>query len=122
MGKNTIFAAVFAFAALPLFANVRLENQRLAVEFDDSGNLVSLKNKISGEDYAGGQGLWRAIYRQNELLEEPVESGSAAVSVAGADFVEADGMGDFKVSGGGSKVGVSLSKDALALLVFKKNK
>lgn len=82
MGKNTIFAAVFALAALPLFANVRLENQRLAVEFDDSGNLVSLKSKVSGEDYAGGQGLWRAIYQRNELLEEPVESENVPVKVA----------------------------------------
>lgn len=81
MGNSILFAAVVALASLPLFANVRLENEKLAVEFDDSGNLVSLKNKVSGEDYAGGQGLWRAIYQQNELLEEPVESESVPVKV-----------------------------------------
>ena len=59
------------------------------------------------------------VFVANSWLKK---SESATVSVAGAEFVEADGMGDFKVSGKGSKVGVSLSKDALALLVFKKNK
>ena len=59
------------------------------------------------------------VFVANSWLKK---SESATVSVEGAEFVEADGMGDFKVSGKGSKVGVSLSKDALALLVFKKNK
>ena len=45
---------------------------------------------------------------------------TGSISVSDAEFVEADGIGDYKVSGDGSKVGVSLSKDALALLVFKK--
>lgn len=76
MRKKLAFFAGLALAASALWANVRLENGKLAVEFDNLGNLALLKNKISGENYAGGQGLWRIIYTQNELLEEPVESES----------------------------------------------
>ncbi len=81
MRKKLAFFAGLALAASALWANVRLENGKLAVEFDDLGNLALLKNKISGENYAGGQGLWRIIYTQNELLEEPVESESVPVRV-----------------------------------------
>ena len=67
----TISTLLFCSVA---FANERIETDKVAVEFDAKGNLVSFKNKVDNVDYAGGQGLWRVIYQHDKLLEEPVES------------------------------------------------
>ncbi len=68
-------------SSLALLANEKLENDKTLVEFDDKGNLVSLKNKIDNVEYAGGQGLWRLIYQQGQLLENPIESESVSAKV-----------------------------------------
>ncbi|MBE6411432.1 MAG: hypothetical protein E7036_02630 [Opitutales bacterium] len=74
MRKYTHILATITFLCASAFANERIETDKVAVEFDDNGNLVSLKNKVDNVDYAGGQGLWRLIYQQDKLLEEPIES------------------------------------------------
>ena len=62
-------------------ANVKIENGKLSVEFDSRGNLASLKNKATGEDYAGGQGLWRIVYQEGDSLEEAFDSEKVSVRV-----------------------------------------
>ena len=62
--------------------------------------MTSLKNLENGYDYAGGEGLWRVIYQQNELLEEPVESDAVPVSVkkVSDSEIKLDYGGEFPVS------------------------
>lgn len=56
MRKNLAFFAGLALAASALWANVKLENDRLAVEFDDFGNLTSLKKQNNGRKLCGRAG------------------------------------------------------------------
>ena len=46
-----------------------LENSSVKFELDENGRLSSLKNKVSGAEYAGGGDLWRAIYSRGDSLE-----------------------------------------------------
>ncbi len=71
---------IFAF---PLFSaqKFNLKNDFIEVSFDSSGNLVELKNALTGADYAGGQGLWRIIYSDGDKLEIPVDSESVPARV-----------------------------------------
>ena len=81
-------------------SDFEIKNGRIAVSFDAKGNLTSLKNLENGYDYAGGEGLWRVIYQQNELLEEPVESDAVPVSVkkVSGSEIKLDYGGEFPVS------------------------
>ena len=50
-----------------------LGNNRIEVSFDDNGNLISLKNKQTGKNYASGKPIWRLYFdnkrqKDNEIL------------------------------------------------------
>lgn len=49
-----------------------VENKFVRLSLDENGNLVELKNLISGHDYAGAMGIWRIIYSHDEVLEEEI--------------------------------------------------
>ena len=52
-----------AFSCAVAFAAPRtLENEKISVSVSDEGNLVSLKNRITGTEYASGGYLWRMYY------------------------------------------------------------
>jgi len=80
----TIVAAV-ALAALTAQAqttkNIGLSNDKISFEVDKNGNVVSLKNLVTGRNYAGGLGLWRIIYQDGLLLEEVADSENAPVEI-----------------------------------------
>ena len=78
---NIILAYIVCALCSAVHAEQTIENGDILVSFDSQGNLTSLKNKSTGEDYAGRQGLWRIIYQKGELLEEPVESEDVPVKV-----------------------------------------
>lgn len=46
-----------------------LENAKVAVSIDQEGNLVSLSNVATGQNYAGGKLLWRLYYDSPEEKE-----------------------------------------------------
>ena len=72
---------IFVLSTAACAANMKIENEKLSVEFDSRGNLTSLKNKATGEDYAGGQGLWRIIYQDGDSLEEALDSEKVSAQV-----------------------------------------
>ena len=50
-----------------------LGNNKIEVSFDDNGNLISLKNKRTGKNYASGRPIWRLYFdnkrqKDNEIL------------------------------------------------------
>ena len=73
--------AVFAFACSVSAEVFELKNDKIQLQIDDKGNLVSLKNIPQNREWAGGEGLWRIIYQDGLSLEESVESKSVPVSV-----------------------------------------
>ena len=48
--------------AVAFAAPSTLENEKISVSVSDEGNLVSLKNRITGTEYASGGYLWRMYY------------------------------------------------------------
>ncbi len=81
MLNKILFVGVVLLTSPLLFANAKIENDKMSIEFDDNANLVSLKNKIDNIEYAGGQGLWRAIYSLGDVKEIPVECENQKASV-----------------------------------------
>ena len=60
----------------PLPDGVRLEDEETAVVIGEDGRMLSLRNRQTGTDYAGGQGLWRLYY--NTLERKEIEVKAAA--------------------------------------------
>ncbi len=58
-----------------------IENDALSLKIDDKGKLVSLKNKATNTDYAGGGDLWRIIYSKGDVLENEYLPSDAPVKV-----------------------------------------
>ena len=50
-----------------------LENSKVAVSIDSKGNLVSLRNVNTGQDYAGGKLLWRLYYDSPQRKEIEID-------------------------------------------------
>lgn len=79
--KSIMLSLLCGVAAGQVWADVALENDKVLFKVDDAGNLVSLKNKISGREYAGGGGLWRIIHNRGDDLEVAVEQQDVPTSV-----------------------------------------
>ncbi len=60
----------------PLPDGVRLKDEKTAVVIGEDGRMLSLRNRQTGTDYAGGQGLWRLYY--NTLERKEIEVTAAA--------------------------------------------
>ena len=72
---------IFMMSVSALGAVFELKNEKLQLQIDDKGNLVSLKNLVQDREYAGGEGLWRIIYQDGLSYEESLESEQVDVSV-----------------------------------------
>lgn len=99
-----IFGTMAAWLALAsaLYASetFQLKNDKVQLEIDGRGNLVSLKNLVTQREYAGGQGLWRIIYQDGLSLEESLNAEEVPVEVkkTAPDEIQLSYGGDFPVS------------------------
>lgn len=74
-GKKAVLVIIIVICFLKAYnQNIfRLSNDKIEVVIDRFGHLTSLKNKITGHNYASGRPLWRLYYdnkisRDNEIL------------------------------------------------------
>ncbi len=102
MLKNVFCATsiLFALSSATIFAETfELKNDKVQLQIDDKGNLVSLKNLEKNREYAGGEGLWRIIYQDGLSLEESVESKDVPVEVKKVgDTLQLNYGGEFPVN------------------------
>ncbi len=100
MKIKAILSAVCVLVATCAFAETyKLANDKVSIEIDDKGSLVSLKNVKADREYAGGGGLWRIIYQDGPSLEERLDSEKVPVKIAkkGDDALELSYGGEFPV-------------------------
>ena len=93
--KNTLLKlSLVALLALPCMVQaarkgeaqgLALENEQMRVEIGADGSLRSLRNKLSGYDYAGGEQLWRLYYDTTYEKEIQVEGREQRVELSERD-------------------------------------
>ncbi len=49
-----------------------ISNDLVTFALDAKANVVELRNRLTGRDYAGGQALWRVVYSHDEVVEEEI--------------------------------------------------
>lgn len=81
--RLTAFSAFFAAAFLMVAAprTYRLSNEKISVAVDAAGNLVELRNNVTGRQFAGGSGLWRLYFDTHEQKEVQIGSAGNKASV-----------------------------------------
>jgi len=71
--KEWVMALVFICGSMSLFAQpYTLNDDQVAVALDSKGNLTSLKNLQTGQEYASGKPLWR-LYFDRKNGEKEIE-------------------------------------------------
>ena len=72
--KYLILICLTLFFSSNLFgASNVLKNQKMEIDIDENGNLVTLKNLLTGHNYATGKPIWRLYFdtkkqKGNEVL------------------------------------------------------
>lgn len=61
-----IFTSAALVASCAMAQGFTLRDQKVEVEIDAGGNLVSLKNAVTGQDYASGKPLWRLYFDRKD--------------------------------------------------------
>ena len=93
--KKILFVLML-LVAFPLFGKVySLSNDKIGVTISDEGNLVSLRNIITGTEYASGGYLWRIYYDTIDKKENEIIGGfqKAKVSQVGNSiFIDYDNL------------------------------
>ena len=111
--KNTVrifvFAAALLASAFTLSAHDSfvLKNGKIEVAVDSKGRLTSLKNVLTGQQYASGDALWRLYYdskAQNEIQVLGSEQTPKVSSDGEAIFIKYSSLVN-----GGEGVGITLS-------------
>lgn len=62
-----------------------LSNDLVSLIIDEKAQLVELRNRSTGHDYAGGLGLWRMIYSHDEVLEEEILAENSVPQISTED-------------------------------------
>ena len=61
--------------------NVTLKSDKVSVEIDRKGNLVELRNLVTGHNYASGGYLWRMYYDTHDEQEIEIIGGEQSPKV-----------------------------------------
>ena len=59
-----------------------LQDEKTAVVVGEDGSLLSLRNLVTGTDYAGGKGLWRLYFNTPERKEIEVRAADQTPAVS----------------------------------------